>query len=355
MERLSYPLLALLAHWFTPQFNARLQFLEAQLRMLRSRLDTNRIVPSEQEKDELLRLGAQFDHDVGELMHVVRLKTYRKWLNRQRGLRRVRRAGRPRMPVALRHLIERIGEGNPNWGYRRVVGELKKLGFRIGATTVRTVLREAGIPTGPTTPTHQASIPWRTFIHANLDSIVASDFFTKKIYTMHGVVTAYVLVFIHLGSRKVYCSRATCSPNEQWVLQQARNASMWLDDEGIEARFILHDRDTKYSQAFREFWRSNGTERIRSPIQAPKANAFAESFIGTMKRECLNHFMCFSRDQLDYITSTWVRHYNTERPHRGVGMNNEVLDRAFQPQSYGTVRCKQQLGGLIKSYYRDAA
>ncbi len=355
MERLSYSLLALLAHWFTPQYNARLQFLEAQIRMLRSRLDTNRIVPSEQEKDELLRLGTQLNHNVGDLIHVVRLKTYRKWINRQRGLRRVRRAGRPRMPIALRHLIERIGEGNPNWGYRRVVGELKKLGFRIGATTVRTVLREAGIPTGPETPTCQASIPWRTFIHANLDSIVATDFFTKRIYTMHGVMTAYVLVFIHLGSRKVYCSRATCSPNEQWVLQQARNASMWLDDEGIEARFILHDRDTKYSEAFRQFWRSNGIRRVRSPIRAPKANAFAESFIGTIKRECLNHFMCFSRDQLDYITITWVRHYNTERPHRGVGMNNEVLDRTFQPKSYGTVRCKQQLGGLIKSYYRDAA
>ena len=116
MERLSYPLLALLAHWFTPQFNARLQFLEAQLRMLRSHLDTNRIVPSEQEKDELLRLGAQLDHDVGDLMHVVRLKTYRKWLNRRRGLRRVRRAGRPRIPIALRHLIERNGEGNPHGG-----------------------------------------------------------------------------------------------------------------------------------------------------------------------------------------------------------------------------------------------
>ena len=129
MERLSYPLLALLAHWFTPMYNARLQFLEAQIHMLRLRIDTNRIVPSAEEKDELLRLGSQLDHNVGDLMHVVRPKTYRKWLNRPRGLRRVRRAGRPRMPMPLRRLIERIGEGNPNWGYRRAVGELKKLGL----------------------------------------------------------------------------------------------------------------------------------------------------------------------------------------------------------------------------------
>jgi len=130
---------------------------------------------------------------------------------------------------------------------------------------------------------------------------------------------------------------------------------MWLEGEGIQPRFMLHDQDTKYSQAFGEFWRLNGTKRIPSPIQAPKANAFSKSFIGTIKRECLNHFMCFSRDQLDYITENWVRHYNTERPHRGVGMENDVLDRSFRPSTRGSIRCKQELGGLIKSYYREAA
>ena len=355
MERLSFALLSLLAYWFTPIYNARLQFLESQIRMLRSRIDTSRIVPSPEEKDELLRLGAELNHEIANLMHVVQPKTYRKWLNRRRRRKGFKRVGRPRIPMPLRRLIERVGEENANWGYRRVVGDLKKLGFKIGATTVRTVLRDAGIPTGPDTRPNQASIPWRTFIHANLDSIVATDFFTKKIYTVHGVIAAYVLVFIQLGSRKVYCSRATCSPNEQWVVQQARNTAMWLEEEGIEARFMLHDRDTKYSLAFREFWLSNGTKRIRSPIQAPKANAFAESFVGTIKRECPNHFMCFSRDQLDYITETWVRHYNTERPHRGVGMENDVLDRAFRPTPRGNIRCKPELGGLIKSYYREAA
>ena len=216
-------------------------------------------------------------------------------------------------------------------------------------------LRESGIPTGPETRPNQASIPWRTFIHANLDSIVATDFFTKKIYTVHGVMTAYLLVFIHLGSRKVYSSRATCSPNEQWVVQQAWNASMWLEEESCKPKYIPHHRDTKYSRAFREFWRSNGTKRIRSPIQDPKANAFAESFIGTIKRECLNHFVCFGRDQLDYVTDTWVRRYNTERPHRGADMNNMVLDHTFSPSTHGAIGCRQELGGLVKSYFREAA
>ncbi len=130
---------------------------------------------------------------------------------------------------------------------------------------------------------------------------------------------------------------------------------MWLDDIGVKPRFILHDRDKKYPEALREFWRAEGVERLRSPIQAPKANAFAESFIGSLKRECLNHFMCFSRDQLDYIVHSWVDHYNTERPHRGIGIDNNVLDRCFRPRYSGEVRCKEKLGGLIKSYYREAA
>ena len=94
---------------------------------------------------------------------------------------------------------------------------------------------------------------------------------------------------------------------------------------------------------------------IRIPIKAPRANAFAETWIESLKRECLNHFICFSLDQLDYIKTTWVTHYNTVRPHRGIGMNNDVLDETFRPQAHGIVRCKQQLGGIIKSYYREAA
>ena len=130
---------------------------------------------------------------------------------------------------------------------------------------------------------------------------------------------------------------------------------MWMEDEGIEPRFLLRDRDRKFPDSFHNFWFEQGAQPIRTPMRAPKANAFCESFIGTLKHECLNHFMCFSQEQLDYIVRTWVRHYNTVRPHRGIGMDNEVLDKTFRPQFTGRVRCKTELGGIIKSYYRDAA
>ena len=136
--------------------------------------------------------------------------------------------------------------------------------------------------------------------------------------------------------------------------QIARNVTGW-DGELEGARFLIHDRDTKFTEAFDEHFRRDDGGPVLTPYGAPVANCFAESWIGSLKRECLNYFLCFDFDQLDYILRAWVCYYNTQRPHRGIGMNNEVLDTKFAPQSHGAVRCRQQLGGIIKSYYREAA
>lgn len=318
-------------------------------------MDVSRIIPTPKEKAELLRLGALVGHDVAEVMHVVRPETYQKWVRQSRRGIAFKPSGRPRIPMATVTLVLRMAEENVRWGYRRIVGEFKKLGIRIGSTTVKQILRDSGVHPAPDKGFKKPAIPWTTFVHAHMDSMVGCDFFTKRIYTLRGVLTAYVLVFIHLGSRKVYCSPATFNPNGDWVMQQTRNANMWLDDMGVKPRFVIHDRDTKLTKEFRDFWKSEGARCIRIPLKAPMANAFTETWIETHKRECLNYFMCFSLDQLDYITKTWARYYNTLRPHRGIGMKNELLDENFRPQFEGAVRCKQQLGGIIKSYYREAA
>jgi len=355
MDRPLFWVLALVLQWFRPRYNARLQILEVQIRILRSRIDTARIVPTPKEKAELLRIGALLGHDVSELMHVVLPETYRKWVRQSRRGIPFKPSGRPRTPMATVNLVLRMADENLRWGYRKIVGELKKLGIRISKTSVRKILKDAGIHPAPDKAFKKPAIPWTTFVHAHMDSMVACDFFTKRIYTLRGVFTAHMLVFIHLGSRKVYCSRPTYNPNGNWVMQQTRNANMWIDDMGVRPRFLVHDRDRKYPDEFRAFWNTEGVRCIRIPIEAPKANAFAETWIESFKREALNHFMCFSLDQLDYIKTTWVTYYNTRRPHRGVGMHNEVLDKTFRPQLHGAVRCKQQLGGIIKSYYRQAA
>lgn len=191
-------------------------------------------------------------------------------------------------------------------------------------------------------------MPWTQFVHAHMETMVACDFFTKPIYTLLGRYEAFVLVFLHLRSRKVYCSRPTKHPDSEWVMQQARNASMWLAEEGIEPRFLIRDGDRKFPDSFKDFWKAEDVRVIRIPPTSPRANAFCECFVGTIKKECLNFFMRFSMDQLHYITQVWSRYYNSRRPHRGIGMNNNVLDEQFKPQHEGPVRCREKLGGLIK-------
>ena len=355
MHRMLFAVAAMVTQWFEPRYNAWLQFLEAQVRILRKRIDANRIVPTPEEKAELLRLGEALDHDVADVIHVVRLETYRRWRRQSsRGLV-FKRLGRPRIPVATANLVLRLAQENLRWGYRRIVGELKKLGIKVSATTVRKILKDKAHHPAPDKAFKKPAIPWTTFVHAHMDSLVCVDFFTKRVYTLRGVFTAHVLVFIHVATRKVYCSSATYHPDGEWVMQQARNATMWLEDMGVKTRFLVHDRDRKYPDEFRTFWRQAGVRCIRIPLKSPKANSFVETWIEGCKRECLNSFICFSLDQLDHILKLWVAHYNTRRPHRGVGMHNEVLDQTFRPQLEGRVRCKQQLGGIIKEYYREAA
>ena len=354
MGTILFSLVTVLTPWLRPRYNARLRLLEAQTRMLRARIDTSRIVPTPQERAELLRLGAEIDHDIDELMHVVVPVTYKKWLRQLRGGKSFKPSGRPRTPLATRLLVLRMAKDNLTWGCRRIVGEIKKLGLRIGATTIRGILKEEGHFPEPQKATRKPPIPWTTFVHAHLETIVAVDFFKKPILNLGGIRDAYVLVFIHLRSRKVFHSPSTYHPDSKWVMQQARNASMCMEDEGIKPRFLIRDRDRKYPDEFDTFWKPD-VRCIRIPIKAPKANSFVESYISSVCRETLNHFVCFSRRQLDYILSVWRDHYQQRRPHRGVGRDNTVLDENFVPQTEGRIRCRSELGGILKSYYREAA
>lgn len=211
-----------------------------------------------------------------------------------------------------------------------------------------------------------------------MNTLVACDFFTKPILTPFGPRLAFSLAFIHLGTRRVFLSPATFHPNECWVKQQARNVMMWLDDQKLRAKFILHDRDTKFSFAFDKLFRNAGIAPIRTPLLAPNANAFVESWIGSFKRECLNHFMCFSLGHLDHIKREYTHFHNTLRPHQGLGNltvpdaargqldstgppenvagpspPNPILNDAdsFEPND---IRCRRFLGGLLRHYYRAA-
>ncbi len=232
---------------------------------------------------------------------------------------------------------------------------MKKLGLHAGANSVKHVLNDAGIPPSPERCKKKPALPWATFIRAHLESMVACDFFSKTVFTLRGPRTAYVLMFIHLGSRRVFRSAPTCAPDPAWVNQQARKALIRCAQQEITPDFLIRDTDIRFSASFDTVWASEAARAIQIPHRAPNAHAFAESLIGRIMRECLNFFVCFSRSQLDHILRTWVHHYNTERPHRGRYIGNNVLQVDFRPLRDGPIRRNRKLGGILTSYTREVA
>ncbi|MBI9021197.1 MAG: transposase [Verrucomicrobia bacterium] len=336
------------------RYDARLQLLAYQIEMLRSRINADRIYTCPEERAELTRLGAELDHDIDDVLLVVKRGTYRGWL-RPKENTKPKKPGRPGTPQATVNLVMQFAVENLTWGYERIQGELMKLGIRIGATTISDILKRAGRHPIPEKGSGNPPGQWKQVISSHMDTLVATDFFTKPVLTWRGWIDAYVLVFIHLGSRRVLMSPATFNPTEDWVLQQSRNASMRFEDLGIRIRYLIHDRDTKYSQRFRAFWKSENVRCIRTPVRSPMANGYCECFIGKIKRECLNHFVCVSLDQLDYINREWLTYYNEQRPHQGTDIGNKVLRPDFTPTTEGEIKREQRLGGVISWYYREAA
>lgn len=271
---------------------------------MRARVNQQRLILSPEERSRLLAIGSEFRHQVKGLISVVQYRTYQRWVLEQREGRRVGRVGRPRkIGMQLRQLIVRLAKENPGWGYLRIVGEPIKLRCPVGKTSVRRILREEGIypkprPDRSDRPDFQ---PWSAFLKLHMNTLVACDFFCQTIWTPLGCRQAFVLVFVHGGSRRVWVSSATYHPNGDWVLQQGRNFLMWLEDQGLEATHLIHDRDTKFTESFDHLLGSVGIDIVKSPVMAPNANAFAESWIATLRRECLGHFMCFSLKHADHI------------------------------------------------------
>ncbi len=344
---------ALLAEKFRPRYDARLQLLAFQVKMLRNRIEDEKIYTKPEERAELLRLGALLDHDIGDVMLVVKPGTYRSWLKPKET--EPRRPGRPGTAKATVDLVLRFALENLGWGYKRLHGELKKMGIRIGLTTICDILKREDIHPVPDKGRRKPSSTWKLFISSHMETLVACDFFSKPVWTFKGRFDAYVLVFIHIGSRRVFMSPATFNPTEEWVLQQARNAAMWLQDMGIQATHLIRDRDTKFSVRFDQFWKSSETQITKTPVRTPQANGYVESCIGVFKKQCLDHFVYFSLEHLNHINHEWVKYYNTERPHQGVDIGNKVLRPNFTPSDKGEIKREQRLGGVISWYYRDAA
>jgi putative transposase len=254
-----------------------------------------------------------------------------------------RTPGRPPLELSLRALILRFGTENPTWGYKRIVGELKGLGISVSATTVRTVLLEAGLQPAP----ERSHSSWRAFLRAQAASMLACDFLTVETAFLQRI---YVLFFISLATRRIEYIAATPNPDGRWVTQQARNLVMQLGDER-SFRFLVHDRDTKFTHAFDEIFHTEGVGVIRTPIQAPNANAHAERWVRTLRADCLDRILILGRRHLEHVLRVYRRHYNEHRPHRALHLLPPSGRDPAQPKAAAAaVHRHDRLGGLIHEY-----
>ena len=247
----------------------------------------------------------------------------------------------------------RMARENRDWGYDRIVGALSNLGHQLSDETVGNILRRNGIAPAPQ---RKRTTTWKEFIDSHRAVLAGTDFFTVEVLTLRGLVTFYVLFFIQLESRRVEVAGITPHPNEASMMQVARNVKM--DEWGFldPCRYLLHDRDTKYTESFRQIIGSGGVKPLRLPPRSPNLNAYAERWVKSVKDECLSKLIFFGEASLRHALRDYLAHYHGERNHQG--KDNVVLFptvRTTTSPAGRPVACRERLGGLLKYYYQEAA
>jgi putative transposase len=256
--------------------------------------------------------------------------------------------GRPAIAAGLRALVLRLAAENPTWGYRRIHGEAIGLGYRIGASTVWTILHNAGIDPSP----RRAGPSWSEFLRAQAHAILACDLLHLETITLRRL---YVFFVIEHATRRVHILGVTAHPTEAWLTQQARNLLMDLDDAGRRFRFLIRDRDAKFTAAFDAVFTPIDVRIIRTPVRAPCANAIAERFVGSIRRELLDRLLIINQRHAAAVLREYQRHYNQHRPHRALGQAAPLrpLPQLTRGPTNG-IRRRPRFGGLINEYQQVA-
>ena len=290
----------------------------------------------------------------GQLRHlrlIISPRTLLRWhanLVKRRWAYPRRTPGRPRTAHAIRALVLEMARDNPAWGYRRIHGELTGLGYKVAPSTVWKILKDAGIDPAP----RRAGQTWREFLTGQAKTILAADFFHVDTVLLQRL---YVLFFIEHGTRRVHLAGITAHPTGAWVIQQARNLLMDLEGQADGLKFLIRDRDAKFTAEFDAVFNAIGVRIIKTPVQTPRANAIAERWIASARRECLDRMLVTGERHLRLVLGEYTDHYNTHRPHRTLHQNRPA-ERQDPPAAGASIRVlrRDRLGGLIHEYSQVA-
>jgi putative transposase len=245
-----------------------------------------------------------------------------------------------------------MAEENPSWGYRRIQGALMNLGHRIDKITVRNILRRHHMEPAP--QRRQAGMSWAQFLKMHWEVLAATDFFTVEVATWHGLVTYYVVVVMALATRRVEITGITPHPTAAFMQQCARQLTDPFEGFLLGKRYLIHDRDTKFTQAFDRLLKASGVEPIVLPPRSPNLNAHCERFVRSIKEEALAQMVILGEHSLYYAIQQYLAHYHYERNHQG--LNNQLIAPEGAVGCHtGHVARRERLGGLLSYYYREVA
>lgn len=343
-------LLIMLAGWVNRHQQDAIEYLKAENKILRDKLGKKRIILNDEQKRYLAVLGRKLGRKVlSDICCAISPDTLLRWhrdlIAKKYDGSKNRKTGRPRLSEKLEKLILKIAKHNRGWGYTRIVGQLQYLGFKVSHQTVGNIIKKYGLQPSPD---RLKKTTWTEFVRSHWESLAAIDFFTCEVYTIKGLQKYMVLVAIEYSTRKVQITGIVEQAYGSWMEQMARNLSDPFAGFLRDKRYLVHDRDTLFTKAFRRILKASGIKTIRTTPMSPNLTPVIERFIRSIKAECLNKMLIFGEAHLKYVVSSYIDHYHQERPHQGIG--NQIIDPL--PQGDGEIICQERLGGLLKSYRR---
>jgi len=361
MNTMIYPwqlLVVSLAGWLNRQQQAVVEYLQTENQVLKEKFGKKRILLNDDQRRRLaVKAKVLGRKTLSEIATIVTPDTLLRWHRMliakkwDYSNRRKKKPGRPPISDEVKQLVVQMARENPSWGYDRIQGALANLGHKISDQTVGNILKEHGIEPAPD---RKRQTTWKTFIKAHWDVLASIDFTTIEVWTKGGLVTYYLLFVMEVATRRVHFAGCTVNPTEPWMKQIARNLTDSFDGFLLGKRYLIIDRDTKFSDAFRKILEDEGVESVRLPPKSPNLNAHLERFMRSVKEEALERMIFFGETMLRNATREYLLHYHEERNHQGLG--NRLIDPEEElGQSQGEIQCRERIGGLLRYYYRAAA
>ena len=339
--------LCALTGWLDRRERDAIAYLIEENQVLRNQLGTKRLRFTD---DDRRRLAVRA-HRVGratlrEIATIATPDTLLRW-HRQLIARKwtyARKVSRRGVLLEIRQLVVRMAAENPTWGYTRIQGALKNVGHRVSRSTIRRILKVAGLPPVPQRPTS-----WQSFLKAHWGAIAGADFFTTEVWTWRGLVTYYTVCVIDLAPRRVQILGSTPHPEALFMQQVVRTLTM--AEAGVLS-VVICDRDRKWSRDVRHRFHEEGVRVVLIPERAPNANAYAERFVRSIKEECLDRIVPIGDRHFRHAVAQYVEHYHHERNHQG--LDNRLIAVRSSTHVSGGVRRRPRLGGLLNFYERAA-